>query len=418
MFFVALFSPAAAGLAQPGGDEPGVGSAPPPPTSAPSTSAPTPTPAPETPQTGQPAALVLQAQACRAGLPCLHFAGLIWALTSPGAGPGAARLMGQLGDPRGVAPLAITAVYGISRTVREEAAKALEELGKRPATRPVVLRLARADADQAVRAAAARAVGGFKAVGAGASTPQRADAPDTKRSERPSDPDATRGIYGSTAFSRQAGTWSWTIFNVGYWRFNYGVNDYLELGLDTMPPIMAVAFVPNLKVSFPLGESARLGIKAMGGVLYPYIENDDDVRFAIFGGGPTLTIGDPDLYLNVGVMVYGLVHGEQQYVYDPNTPWGNGVEELEHESVWAVLPTVGFGWRFSRRLKLNVELHAVTAEGFEYSGEFWVLIYGLRIFGERIYGDVSFALPFWPEMGEIMKYMPVGFPLLTFGFLW
>jgi hypothetical protein len=90
----------------------------------------------------------------------------------------------------------------------------------------------------------------------------------------------------------------------------------------------------------------------------------------------------------------------------------------DRETTWIALPNLGFGWRFSKRLKLNVELYAPQLGEIEDNGQIWALMYGLRIFGQKIYGDVSFVLPFFPDSWEVFKYMPIGAPLLSFGFLW
>ena len=74
-------------------------------------------------------------------------------------------------------------------------------------------------------------------------------------------------------------------------------------------------------------------------------------------------------------------------------------------------------------VKLNVELHApaiVDQEGdtlWQY-GEVWAFAYGVRIFGQRIYGDVAFVVPIFPGVTDILQYCPIGFPMLNFGVQW
>ena len=345
----------------------------------------------------------------------MGFADVVEQLLTAEQGAGAAQQLAATGDPRAVLPLALAAVYGPTPN-RHAVLDALRELVARPSTRPAATRMARRDADPVIRSVLTRALGGEAAL--------RTSAPDATEQVEPriaapaelTDPDATRVVYGPTAFGRKKGVWNWTIYNIAYWNFDYGVTDYLEVGLQTAPPIGFVAFMPHLKLTTRLGEKAALGLRLFGGVIYPYIDNDDEWRGAIYGGGPVLSIGSPDLLLNLAVNVNGLTAGWENSVYHFAAP---DTTETKHETIWAVTPTVGFGWRVARRVKLNAELYIpLTEDSPVGNGKLWILLYGVRIFGEHIYGDVSFVIPFWPDMSEIMKYIPIGFPLLTFGSQW
>jgi hypothetical protein len=349
---------------------------------------------------------------CKAGLPCPQFAALIRVLFTELGAP-AAGVLGSLGDPRAVAPLALAVAYGPTGSVSAAARDALRELVSRPSARDVAVRMGKTNPDPVVRNVIASALGGL----------ERSDVTDptemSKRVRKPSrltDPETTRLVYGPTAHGREKGVWSWTIYNVGYWNFDYGLTDHLEIGMQTVPPIGVLAFMPHMKLTTRLGEKAAIGVRLFGGVVYPYIQNDDDLRIGVFGGAPVLTIGDPDLLFNISVLVAGMVMAENEsrwYGFGPST------EETEYTKGWSAMPNVGLSWRFARRLKLNLELYVPLMDDHPVgNAKLWVLLYGLRFFGDSIYGDVSFAMPFWPDMGEVMKYVPTGFPLLTFGFQW
>lgn len=351
---------------------------------------------------------------CQEGRICPDFAELVRQLSVPEQGVDAARLLAHLKDPRAVLPLALCAVYGVTGEVKSTAATALSSLVSYPAARVVAHRVARTDVDPAIRQILARALG---TTAAAELAPQPATAPSPPPS-RLTDPDPTRVVYGPTAFSRTANTYNWTIYNIGYWNFDYGINDHVEIGMNTIPPVGLLAFMPHIKLSARLSEMAAIGLYLAGGVFYPYVENDDEFRAGIYGGGPMLTIGSPDLLLNVGLSVYGVtVAGiEREWVSVPGGP-GHETTETRYEHNWSITPNVGFGWRLAKRIKLNAELFVPVID-HEQSGKIWVLLYGLRFFGERIYGDVNFVLPFFEDMWEIMKYAPIGFPLLTFGLQW
>lgn len=343
------------------------------------------------------------------------FSELVGVLLTVEQGADAAHKLAATGDPRAVGPLALAAVYGPTPN-RRAVLGALRDLVARPSARPVATRMAQRDADPVIRNVLTRALGGEAALRAGAPAATEQVDPKIAPPAELTDPDATRVVYGPTAFGRKKGVWNWTIYNIAYWNFDYGVTDYLEVGLQTVPPIGIVAFMPHLKLTTRLGEKAALGLRLFGGVIYPYIDNDGDWRGAIYGGGPVLSIGSPDLLLNLAVNVNGLTYGETR----ERDYWFAGSDsETIHESIWAVTPTVGFGWRIAKRVKINAELYIpLTEESPVGNGQLWILLYGVRIFGEHIYGDVNFVIPFWPDMSEVMKYVPIGFPLLTFGAQW
>ena len=387
-------------------DEPGVGGrpvAPPLARPAPPTSAPV--------GRSDPGVLQRARTQCRPGASCPHFPGLVELLFTSGHGVSAGLVLADLGEARAVLPLALAAVYGPAAN-RTAVLDALRTLVNRPSARPVARRVSRADADPAVRGVVTRALGGEAARRAEPALDTELVELKAAKQRALGDPDTTRVVYGPTAFGRPKGVWNWTIYNIGYWSFDYGVTDHLEIGMQTVPPIGIVAFMPNAKLSFSLGEKVALGLRAFGGVLYPYIGNDTAFRIGIYGGGPILSIGSPDLLLNLSVNVTGITVANRE-------EYGAQQDETVHNTVWAVTPNLGFGWRLSRRVKLNAELFLPLTENNPVSnGKLWVLLYGIRIFSRRIYGDVSFVIPFWPDMGEVMKYLPIGFPLLSFGFQW
>ena len=125
----------------------------------------------------------------------------------------------------------------------------------------------------------------------------------------------------------------------------------------------------------------------------------------MFGGGPMLSVGDPDLQFTVGTVAYGL---------------GMSPEDGDDEILQMIYPHVGGSVRVADIVKLNLEFGPPLL-GYEdewlVPGEIWTIFYGVRIHGERVYGDVGFVIPAseaWFD--SIAKYMPVGLPLLMFGY--
>jgi hypothetical protein len=302
--------------------------------------------------------------------------------------------------------LLLVRIHGESATLRDAAGRALRELTSREEARAIARRIAAVEPDPALRSAAAELV---RVVGA------TAPAPPPPPRETDSDPDRTRVVYGPTAIPRQRHRFAWTIFNIGYWNFDYGLTRNVEIGMHTVPPIGVVAFLPHVKIGGRLSEHVHLGVQLTGGVLYPYIGNDDAWRIGVYGGGPILTIEAGRFQLNVAAPFYGgtVSDNHRRYVA---TPTPHYVEELRHETRWVATPNLGFSARVGRHVRLNLETYAILGD-HDLNGEIWGVLYGVRFFGERIYGDVSFVIPIFPGVDEILKYLPTGAPLLTFGVL-
>jgi hypothetical protein len=394
-------------------DEPGV--AKPGPTSPPGP-APAPT-APAPPPSTLPAPAGVLARGRAACLPesgCPVLAELVPLLADPVQGAAVASLLATSGDERAATPLALTAVYG-PPSLRLQAAAALAALARAGAAKQAVLRMAQNDPDPALRRAARLALTG---------DPEGRVPPPELLVGQPTppphvesgiDPDSARVIYGPTAFRRGRHRWNWTIQNLGLWNLDVGITDNLQLGLITAPPAGALAFWPQLRAGGALGEKVEMAVQVGAGAFWPFISNGDNWHAVVYGGGPVLTIGSPKLLFNIGVPVYGVSVGSERYSYG-KSPYSYG-KEMAYDNHWFVIPNLGFSAQVAKRIKLSLELHTPLGD-HDMNGKLWVILYGMRIFGERIYGDISFVIPAYPGADQILKYVPIGFPLLGFGFQW
>jgi hypothetical protein len=227
------------------------------------------------------------------------------------------------------------------------------------------------------------------------------------------DPDPSRVIWTGTALLRREDTWNIRTTDLGLWNFDYTLNANVELGLAATVPIMNFGVTPTARFVAQLADGVSLGLNAQLGCWFLY----PDVEFVVlvWGATPALTIGTPDAFFNVALGVWGISIFDQDPAgyegYDPNY------------TLVLFLPSLGGSYRVSRMVKLNAELLApglIDEDGasiFDY-GEVWTLIYGVRIMGESIYGDVSFVLPMFEQAWEILRYVPLGFPFLHFGVQW
>lgn len=217
----------------------------------------------------------------------------------------------------------------------------------------------------------------------------------------PRDPGATRVIFLPTAFARPAGEASWTIFELGQWDFDYGATDHIEAGLRTAAPVGFITMLPQIKLATRFrGGAAALQVNA--GFFAPFIE---DVATAYtFGGGPLLSLGSPDGFVNIGAQAQRVM--------------------VENEAATIFFPNVGGSLRATRRIRVGAEvvvpgiyIQDDPEEQLEL-GKTFVLIYGVRIIGESLWGDISFVAPFCDGCDELYQVLPLGIPLLGFGISW
>lgn len=310
-----------------------------------------------------------------------------------------------------------------SPIVRAQAAKALGAL-KHPDTLAALLSALRFDESIEVRVAAAEAVGAFlpgreaqaalEATVAAAEEPRLVDAASAAlRSgtageeaveEGPRDPDEGHIVFAETGFAREPGRFLAKAYSVGgTWSFRYSLSDEWEVGGHASIPVFQIHLGPAARYTHSFTDYVHLGVLAQVHLIAGYSDPLDDVVLTVYGGGPSLSLGTRDLHFTLGMTAYGI---------SISGAW-------DSETLWALLPQAGFGIRLGDIVKLVAEAYVpVVGHNSEYSdgGEVAVVIYGLRLHGERFFGDITFAMPIWDDMWDVMKYVPMGFPLLNFGF--
>ena len=215
--------------------------------------------------------------------------------------------------------------------------------------------------------------------------------------EKSEDPASSRVIYGPTALpNTHAKKFKLTTFNLGLWELDYAVNSNLNVGIQTAPPFGVFMFGGKIRYNHQLTQNVHLGVYANAGVLGTMVSSDTVVYY---GGGPMLTLGNRKKALNISVLNYGARH--------------------ENDSGWAMLPGVGGSIQVSNRVKLNMEGYLITTPtGTKFVRNAGAILYGVRIFSETgsVYGDINFLAPIYDGAGDLYRYMPLGIPVLAFGF--
>lgn len=241
--------------------------------------------------------------------------------------------------------------------------------------------------------------------------------------------DPTKVIVGSTALPREARTWNWSSLYAGVHQFDYQVNRNVNMGIGTIVPIGVVGAMAHLSVYGQVAPALHLGLKAQVGIGGAYIFPGAGV---FFGGGPMMTIGNKNIFLNVHVPMYGLTllsapfHSASPSPYAEGDP-NYGVQPSSYSqpspTVFIAIPNIGFSARVSQTVRLNLEVHVPLSPmmgGGGYSpgvnGRFWLIQYGVRISGKHLYGDIFFTIPIAPGSEQLLMYMPIGIPGFSLGY--
>lgn len=219
------------------------------------------------------------------------------------------------------------------------------------------------------------------------------DGPDLARASG----DPMRVVFAPTAFTRPEGTTSFNAFELGTLTFDHGFTRNVAVGLQTAIPIGAVVLGPTLRVGFPF-EWGAVGVHLNALVFAPFVGNTN--TYIIAGGGPILTLGNYDRYLNLGILAYAVT--------------SNG------DSV--VLPHAGFSLRVSRAVRIGAEAYLPGAYGRDVRnaglGRVGIVLWGFRLFGDTVWGDIALADLICDGCGSLYRVLPLGIPFLNFGLGW
>lgn len=209
------------------------------------------------------------------------------------------------------------------------------------------------------------------------------------------DPDPSRVIYTPTAFMRNT-KGALNFYNLGYIVAEFvNENKRWSFLFHTLIPISVIVVGPGVKFSFSLAEKASFAFLLHGGFAMSYIDEPSGA-FSIGGQPFIFTLGSEDVFVNLSLFFYEIfVEDEYKYILNPNA---------------------GFSARVTDRVRLNAEIHFPIVEGVkEFMGG---VFYGIRIMSHQFYGDIAFIIPLYEEMSELMRYLPLGIPFISFGVGW
>jgi len=86
------------------------------------------------------------------------------------------------------------------------------------------------------------------------------------------------------------------------------------------------------------------------------------------------------------------------------------------------LPHAGFSLRVSLAVRIGAEAYLPGAYGSDVRnagiGRVGVVLWGVRLFGNTVWGDIALADVICDGCGSIYRVLPLGIPFLNFGLGW
>lgn len=236
------------------------------------------------------------------------------------------------------------------------------------------------------------------------------------------DPNADRIGFNSTAEVLPKGAMSFNDYDVGILQFSWGVAKDLELSFTTTVPVFQATFVPSLKWQVVNTDRVRFALQAYAGVyrtFVPYNSNDVTIAGGGLAGIVDICVGrDCSSIISLGGRFAG-----GAIIRDDSSKHTLLSYQLNSDGVFRVSKRVKLflGMSFEEMYSRN---ESYKHPNFSGIGSFGIQ-YGVRIYGKRFAADLGMVRPvFYVDNGtvhgveDVMKYMPIGYPFLSFTYKW
>jgi hypothetical protein len=244
-----------------------------------------------------------------------------------------------------------------------------------------------------------------------------------RRSPSPGRPRAaTELVLGPTARVGRRGQLSWSATDILVNRVSYTPRAHLQLEVEALLPVLYVGVFPRVKLATSLGGGWHGALQLHGGVFWPYkeveaIQSLFNARFALYGGGPLLTYATPRLTLNLAVPLYGVRLGQQEFAFRFQGTTPVKLTRTYFEDHFLAVPSVGASLRLGR-FSLELEAHVPLSPSYDGSGKLWLIVYGGGISIRQLRLALHFLIPACAGAGELLRYLPLGVPLLSSRLAW
>lgn len=220
------------------------------------------------------------------------------------------------------------------------------------------------------------------------------------KAEEPRDPkalssDPSSAFVFPTALQQPKGTFAAKGTYFFSWNFEYTMSDYAAVGLTTLVPIGVVGFAPNFKLTTSLTPNFHLGMVGAGGFIASLFSTRGNNMGSFFLGGGLATVGDSERAITFGTYIAGGQAGDSSYGH-------------------VLLLNANAFTRFTRSIKGIVDgVVPVANHRRNVFADWGAILYGVRIGGNELYGDVGFLAPIYANAGKFYRYLPLGVPFVS-----
>jgi len=252
------------------------------------------------------------------------------------------------------------------------------------------------------------------------STPQKHQVKQLEQDIQTQDPNADRIGFFSTAEVLPKGTMSFNDYDIGLLQISWGVAKDLELSFTTTVPIFQGSLIISAKYQLVSTDRIRFAMQAYTGFFKTFIIGSSD-DLLIAGGGAS------------GILDVCVGHSCNSLI-SFGARFAGGVlrwdDPLMNTLLGYQVDANGI-FRVSKRVKLFLglsfnHLFASDGSGRNFSGMgVFDLHYGVRIYGSRFAGDIGLIRPVFTldkstvySVESVMRFMPMGYPFLSFTYKW
>jgi len=209
--------------------------------------------------------------------------------------------------------------------------------------------------------------------------------------------DPSRVFYNYTAFNRPKGTFSAKGHYLGIWNFEYSVSDNLSLAFNTLLPVGIFGFGGGIKYSQPLMDKVRVGAFGEIGSFLSIFDIRSSAKFFYYYTGALVSFGTE----------------RSAFTFSPAFLGGGG----SGADSFLFILTMNYFYTINDIFKLILDLNYPITTSGGFVGDFVLLGYGFRVYGDNVAGDVGFAMPIYSGMGGLLKYLPFGIPFISLSFV-
>lgn len=233
-------------------------------------------------------------------------------------------------------------------------------------------------------------------------------------------PGDDRVMIMSTTKTVPKGVLSFSDYEIGLVHLSYGIRDDLQVSMFMSLPVLQIVLGPSIKWRMVNTKWFRFAVLGYGGLGYWYAVEHWQIYFTGLGA-----IGDVCLDASCNSLLSFNI--TPQYTNLNFEVWD--VEGTDTRlNIFGLSSSIGVIGTVSQRIKLLGEFRysfGAPFKDFHDNGSIFSIHYGMRIYGSEFAADIGFIRPFLALSGtepfsleEGMKYIPMGFPWLSFTYQW